>query len=96
MSVQAQFEKAVKIINAKPAPGAKKIKLDNRKKLMFYALFKQATEGPCTGKAPSRSDMVAYYKHKAWSQCKNMSKDDAKKKYLELACSVVPDLKSKL
>ena len=96
MSVDEQFQKAVAIVNAKPGPNTPAVKLDTKKKLMFYALFKQATEGKCTGKAPSRSDMVAFYKHKAWSQCGDMSKEDAKKKYLELAKSVVPGIASKL
>jgi diazepam-binding inhibitor (GABA receptor modulating acyl-CoA-binding protein) len=91
------FEEAVKIINAKPAPGAKAPKLDVRKKLMFYALYKQATEGRCTGKEPSKMDMANHYKWKAWTQCGDMSKEEAKKKYLELAKSVLPDeLKAKL
>jgi diazepam-binding inhibitor (GABA receptor modulating acyl-CoA-binding protein) len=95
--IMGQFENAVKIINEKPAPGAKAPKLDVKKKLTFYALYKQATEGKCTQKEPSKMDMAAHYKWKAWTQCGDMSKEDAKKKYVELAKSVLPDdIKSKL
>lgn len=89
----AQFEKAVKIINSKPAPGTKAPKLDVKKKLMFYALFKQATEGDCNKKEPSKMDMTNHYKWRAWMQCKGMSKADAKEKYLKLFKSVSPAAK---
>jgi diazepam-binding inhibitor (GABA receptor modulating acyl-CoA-binding protein) len=93
----SDFEKAVAVITGKPKPGDPKVSLDMRKKLTFYALYKQATEGPCTGKEPRKSDMAAYYKWKAWKTCGQMSKDDAKKKYVEMAKSVLPPaLKSKL
>mmetsp|Transcript_25764 Transcript_25764/g.79474 ORF Transcript_25764/g.79474 Transcript_25764/m.79474 type:complete len:95 (+) Transcript_25764:37-321(+) len=91
------FENAVKIINSKPAPGQKPPKLDVRKKLTFYALYKQATEGDNKGKEPSKMDMANHYKWRAWMQCKGMSKDAAQAKYVELAKSVLPaELKAKL
>jgi diazepam-binding inhibitor (GABA receptor modulating acyl-CoA-binding protein) len=95
MSVDAQFNKAVAAIT-KPSPSDPQVKLDTKKKLMFYALFKQATEGKCTAKPPSKTDMAAFYKHKAWTQCGDMSKEEAKKKYVELALQAAPHLKSKL
>lgn len=91
------FENAVKIINSKPAAGAKPPKIDIKKKLMFYALYKQATEGDNKGAEPSKMDMANHYKWRAWNQCKGMSKEDAQKKYVELAKSVLPqDLQAKL
>lgn len=93
----SEFEKAVAIITAKPAPGTKKLKLDMKKQLTFYALYKQSTEGKCTAKEPSKMDMAAHYKWKAWTTCGDMSKEDAKKKYVALAKEVLPaDLKAKL
>lgn len=93
----SEFEKAVAIINAKPAPGAKKVKLDMKKQLTFYALYKQATEGKCTGKEPSKMDMANHYKWKAWTACGDMSKEEAKKKYVALAKEVMPpEIKAKL
>lgn len=91
------FENAVKIINAKPTAGGPKVKTDIKTKLMFYALYKQASEGDNKGKEPRKTDMANYYKWKAWTQCKGMSKEQAQAKYVELAKKVLPDaLKSKL
>ena len=90
------FEKTVALISAKPAPGAKPIKMDTKKKLMFYALYKQATEGKNKGKQPRRTDMINFYKWKAWTQCGDMSKDEAKANYMKLAKSVAPALMAKL
>ena len=96
-TMSTSFEKAVAIIQAKPAPGKKPPKMDIKTKLTFYALFKQATEGDVTGKEPSKMDMANYYKYKARMQCKGMSKDAAKAKYVEAAKKVLPaDLQSKL
>ena len=38
--------------------------MSNEDKLNFYALFKQATEGPVKGPAPSRLKVVARAKYK--------------------------------
>jgi hypothetical protein len=43
------------------------VKLSNETKLAFYTLFKQATDGPCTEKAPSRLKVIEYAKWKGWS-----------------------------
>ena len=95
--IDAKFQKAVAIINAKPKPGQKKLKVDMKTKLTFYALYKQATEGPCKGAKPSRTAMVDYYKWMAWTKCGQMSKAQAKEKYLATAMKFMPaDVKSKL
>ncbi len=97
--MEAKFQKAVAIINDKDgkATGGKKVEVGNKEKLMFYGLFKQATDGPCKQPAPSKTDLVNYYKWKAWDTCKSMSKEEAMKKYVELAASVLPaELKAKL
>lgn len=96
-AVEQKFKKAVEIINAKPGPNTPKVKVDMKQKLAFYGLFKQATEGKCNVKAPSKTDIANYYKWKAWTTCGDMSKEEAMKKYVELATSVMPaNLKAKL
>ena len=63
-NLDKQFELCTKIINSsKPGEGPE---LTNELKLKFYALYKQATIGKCTGKAPSRFNVIAYYKYNAW------------------------------
>ncbi|CCW63226.1 unnamed protein product [Phytomonas sp. EM1] len=51
--------------------------LNNEQKLMFYALQKQAENGPCTEAAPSFWNSKELYKHKAWSRLGNMSQFEA-------------------
>eukprot|EP00743_Colponemidia_sp_Colp-15_P002100 GILK01002280.1.p1 GENE.GILK01002280.1~~GILK01002280.1.p1 ORF type:complete len:118 (-),score=13.02 GILK01002280.1:97-405(-) len=59
------------------------VDLSNEQKLMFYGLFKQATEGKCTQKAPSRLKPVDRYKWESWNKLGSISKDDAMRKYLQ-------------
>ncbi len=88
--VKAQFEKAVALINSKPAPGTPKPKIDMRSQLEFYALYKQATEGKNNTKEPSKMDAVNHYKWKAWKACGDMTKEQAMAKYLEKARAIAP------
>lgn len=87
--LQKNFEHAVKFINSSK-PGT--VKLSNAQKLMFYALFKQATIGDCTGAQPGRMQMVARAKYDAWKEQSNkkLSKDDAMKAFIEEFKKVVP------
>lgn len=95
MSLDEKFQKAVGMINSKPGPETPKVNM--KQKLSFYALYKQATEGKCTAKAPSIGDVANYYKWKAWTALKDMPKEEAKKKYIEATIAVLPaSLKSKL
>ena len=59
-------------------------KLSNSDKLEFYSLFKQASVGPCTGKQPSRLNIVARAKYDAWKALGKLSKDDAKRRFIQL------------
>jgi len=71
--------------------------LDDKSKMMLYGLYKQITVGPCTAPAPDKDDMMNYYKHKAWTACKSLSKEDAMKKYIEVAeKNMTKEQKSKL
>lgn len=53
-------------------------------KLRLYALYKQATSGPCTAAKPSLWDMVASAKHSAHSQLGAMSAAEASAAYTAL------------
>jgi len=54
----------------------------NDEKLKFYALYKQATEGPCSTQRPGFFDLVGKSKWDAWNALGDMSKDEAKKQYI--------------
>jgi acyl-CoA-binding protein len=92
-NIDEKFKLAAAMLNDKE----KKPKLDMKQQLTLFGLYKQATEGKNTKPAPAKSDMAAYYKWTAWSKCGDMSKEDAKKKFVEFAKTVLPaEQKSKL
>lgn len=49
----------------------------------FYGLFKQATHGPCDVPKPSFYDVQGVYKWNSWNKLDKLSKQEAKKKYVE-------------
>ncbi|MCA0337691.1 MAG: acyl-CoA-binding protein [Actinobacteria bacterium] len=55
----------------------------NATKLALYALYKQATEGDCTGKRPGFTNPVGRAKHDAWASVEGTSQDEAKAEYAE-------------
>ncbi|KAL1501195.1 hypothetical protein ABEB36_006570 [Hypothenemus hampei] len=57
--------------------------------LRFYAYFKQATLGPCTGSRPAFWDVVGRAKYDAWKQLGDMSKSEAMKKYVDELHAIV-------
>ncbi|NWX49025.1 ECI2 isomerase, partial [Steatornis caripensis] len=80
---QKDFEKAqeeVKLLKRDPG---------NETKLKLYALFKQATEGPCNSPKPGMLDFVKKAKWDAWNSLGNLSQDNARQKYTELVSSLV-------
>ncbi|XP_062425995.1 enoyl-CoA delta isomerase 2 isoform X2 [Rhea pennata] len=80
---QQDFEKAQEQLKLlKKDPG-------NEVKLKLYALFKQATEGPCNSPKPGMLDFVKKAKWDAWNSLRNLSQDNAKQKYTELVSSLV-------
>ncbi|KAM9302781.1 enoyl-CoA delta isomerase 2 [Morus bassanus] len=80
---QKDFEKAQEQLKLlKKDPG-------NETKLKLYALFKQATEGPCNAPKPGMLDFVKKAKWDAWSSLGNLSQDNARQKYAELVSSLV-------
>lgn len=56
----------------------------SEKKLELYALYKQATLGPCAGKQPNLLDFTNRAKFDAWKALGMMSKEDAEKKYAKI------------
>ncbi|NWH82265.1 ECI2 isomerase, partial [Piaya cayana] len=80
---QEDFEKAQEQLKLlKNDPG-------NETKLKLYALFKQATEGPCNSPKPSMLDFVNKAKWDAWNSLGSLSQDNARQKYTELVSSLV-------
>ncbi len=80
MSVeQERFEKAataVKSLDEKP---------DNDTLLQLYALYKQGSEGDVSGQKPGFFDFVGLAKYEAWEQLAGTSREEARKRYVELA-----------
>lgn len=56
----------------------------NEAMLKMYALYKQATVGPCNTKKPGMIDFVGQAKWKAWNGLGSISKDEAGQQYVEL------------
>lgn len=57
--------------------------ISSNEKLKLYALFKQATVGPCSGPRPSFFDMQGKYKYDAWKELGDMSRSNAMTAYVE-------------
>ncbi|RZC35248.1 acyl-CoA-binding domain-containing protein 5A [Asbolus verrucosus] len=57
--------------------------------LRFYAYYKQATLGPCTGKRPAFYDVVGRAKYDAWKGLGNMTKTAAMAKYVDELHTIV-------
>ncbi|PJF18833.1 Acyl-CoA-binding domain-containing protein 5, partial [Paramicrosporidium saccamoebae] len=57
--------------------------ISNEEKLKLYALFKQATVGPCVGPRPSFFDIQGKYKYDAWRELGEMSRSAAITLYVE-------------
>jgi len=51
--------------------------------LRFYAYFKQATQGTCSGTRPAFWDLVGRAKYDAWKRLGDMSRNEAMKKYVD-------------
>ncbi|XP_022073902.1 enoyl-CoA delta isomerase 2, mitochondrial [Acanthochromis polyacanthus] len=78
-----QFEQAKsKLSTLKNDPG-------NEVKLKMYALFKQATQGPCNTPKPGMLDFVNKVKWDAWKSLGSMSQDEARQQYCDLVGSLV-------
>ena len=88
--MKKQFDFCVKTINTSK-PGT--MKISNEDKLKFYALYKQATVGNCTGKRPGAMNIVARYKFDAWKECTDMglTKEKAMETFVEEFKKMAPN-----
>lgn len=78
-----QFEQAKsKLATLKNDPG-------NDVKLKIYALFKQATQGPCNTPKPGILDFVSKVKWDAWNSLGSISQEEARQQYCDLIGSLV-------
>jgi len=69
---------------------AEKFTPDNMQKLQFYACFKQISEGPCKGPAPSRLKIVEKAKYDAWKALGNITPEEAKARYVKILTDAYP------
>lgn len=60
-------------------------KLSLKQKIEFYGLWCAATRGKCTIDAPSRANLLAYGKYRAWKSVDHLSKDEAKRAFITKA-----------
>ena len=77
-TLKAQFKTAVtnsKKLSARP---------DDATLLKIYSLYKQATEGDCSGKRPGLLDPVGRAKWDAWDKLKGTGTDEAMQDYVDL------------
>ncbi|KAM4606108.1 enoyl-CoA delta isomerase 2 [Polymixia lowei] len=61
----------------------------NEVKLKIYALFKQATQGPCNTPKPGMLDFVNKVKWDAWKSLGSITEDEARQQYCDLIGSLV-------
>lgn len=90
MTTEQKFEAAVNVIRSLPKNGP--YQPSNDLLLRFYAFYKQATDGPCSGGRPAFWDIVNRYKYDAWKKLGNMSKTEAMAKYIDELHSIVETL----
>lgn len=83
--MESTFLKAAEAIKQTKNP------LSNDELLQLYALYKQGTEGKNTRAKPGMFDMKGKAKWNAWTDLKDMSKEEAQKQYVELCKKYLPD-----
>ncbi|KAG1929298.1 enoyl-CoA delta isomerase [Pimephales promelas] len=74
---------------AKEKLGTLKEDPGNQVKLKIYALFKQATQGPCNTPKPGMLDFVNKAKWDAWKSLGSVSQEEARQQYVDLIESLV-------
>lgn len=90
MSIEEQFNAAVKVIRSLPKNGS--FQPSPELKLTFYAYFKQATDGPNETKKPPFYDVVNRYKWEAWKKLGETPKQEAMTFYVEELKKVIETL----
>ncbi|XP_005398946.1 PREDICTED: enoyl-CoA delta isomerase 2, mitochondrial [Chinchilla lanigera] len=85
---QKDFENAMNQVKLlKEDPG-------NDAKLKLYALYKQATEGPCNVPEPGVLNSISKAKWDAWNALGSLPKEAARQDYVEFVSSLSPSPKS--
>ncbi|ORX96005.1 hypothetical protein K493DRAFT_337109 [Basidiobolus meristosporus CBS 931.73] len=79
----ARFQKALQIISSFPVDSST-LNPTIQERLEFYGLYKQATVGNCTISKPPIYDLVARSKWESWCSYKDLEKQHAKERYVEL------------
>ncbi|XP_062376860.1 enoyl-CoA delta isomerase 2, mitochondrial [Sardina pilchardus] len=74
--------------NAKQRLSSLKNDPGNEVKLKIYALFKQATQGPCNTPKPGMLDFVNKVKWDAWKSLGSVSQEEARQQYVDLISSL--------
>mmetsp|Transcript_7527 Transcript_7527/g.22259 ORF Transcript_7527/g.22259 Transcript_7527/m.22259 type:complete len:100 (-) Transcript_7527:526-825(-) len=87
--IDAQFAKAVWLIRNGPKKDS-----SNTTKLLYYGLYKQATEGDVQGSQPWAVQVEARAKWDAWNELKGTSQEDAKAQYVQLLAKDDPQWES--
>ncbi|XP_049620855.1 LOW QUALITY PROTEIN: enoyl-CoA delta isomerase 2 [Suncus etruscus] len=81
-ATQQDFENAMNQVKAlEEDPG-------NEVKQKLYALYKQATDGPCNTPKPGMLDFVNKAKWEAWNGLGSLPKDTARQNYVDLVTSL--------
>lgn len=73
-----EFEKAAQAARTLPE------RPDDQTALQLYALFKQASSGDVQGARPGFFDFVGTAKYEAWEKLRGISREDARRQYVEL------------
>lgn len=79
-SIDAQFNRAVDIVQSLPKSGP--VQTSYEEKLGLYALYKQATEGDIQGPRPGILDLLGRAKWDSWNKRKGVPKREAKHLYV--------------
>ncbi|XP_060523075.1 acyl-CoA-binding domain-containing protein 5 [Cylas formicarius] len=87
MTTEEKFNAAVNVIRSLPKNGS--YQPSNELMLRFYAYFKQATLGPCTGSRPAFWDVIGRAKYDAWKKLGDMSSAEAMAKYVDELHAIV-------
>lgn len=87
--LEGSFEAAASFLAA--AVTAKDTRFDDKVKLKFYGLYKQATSGKCTSGRPGFWDLAGRAKWDAWSQLGDLAKEEAMAQYTSLLSHVAPE-----
>ncbi|KEG09781.1 acyl-CoA binding protein [Trypanosoma grayi] len=80
-SLDERFRRLAKIVETK----ATRPPMSLATKLELYGLWNQVMYGPNTKPTPSRLNVAAYAKWKAYKRFERLSKEEAKKKFTEVA-----------